>query len=107
MLFDHILVAYDGSEPSAGALDKAMRIASAGQAARLTVAHVVNLQPVTIADVTFVQPDFYQQQLQEHGEAIIEKVKIVLGDTPNANVVILAVRPPKLCSITRRTTAAT
>ncbi|MFC4307066.1 universal stress protein [Cohnella boryungensis] len=93
MLFNHILVAYDGSEPSAKALDKAKQIAAREPDTKLTVAHVINLQPVTIADVTFVQPDFYQEQIKHQGDALIEKVKSLTGDTPRAIIVVLTGSP--------------
>jgi nucleotide-binding universal stress UspA family protein len=93
MIFNHILVPYDGSEPANRALDKAIQLARSEAQIRLTVAHVINLQPVTVADMTFVQPESYQEQVKKHGEEIIDLVKRRLGDAPGANVVILAGSP--------------
>ncbi|TVX96866.1 universal stress protein [Cohnella terricola] len=93
MIFRHILVPYDGSEPSARALDKALEIVAKDSGPHLTVAHAINLQPVTFADVTFVQPDFYQEQVKAHGEKIIDKIKQITRDVPHANAVILAGPP--------------
>lgn len=93
MLFNHILVAYDGSDPSSKALDKAIHIAKSDPATQLTVAHVINLQPVIVADMSFAQPDSYQEHVKEQGNAVIEKVKKITGDLPHANVVVLAGSP--------------
>jgi len=93
MIFNHILVPYDGSDPSARALEKAMQIVGSESDTRLTVAHVINLQPVTIADVTFVQPDFYREQVEAQGNAVIDKVKSLASSVPSANVVILTGGP--------------
>lgn len=93
MIFNHILVPYDGSNPSAKALDKAIRIAKLDPATELTVAHVINLQPIVVSDMTFAQPDSYQQQVKEQGDLIIEKIKSMTSEVPNANVVVLAGSP--------------
>ncbi|MFC5402556.1 universal stress protein [Cohnella soli] len=93
MIFNHILVPYDGSEPAAHALDKAIQLVRSGAAGRLSVAHVVNLQPVVIADMTFVPPETYQEQVKKHGDVIIDKIKEKTGDLPDVNVVILAGSP--------------
>lgn len=93
MIFNHILVPYDGSEPAAKALDKAIELVKSGAAAQLTVAHAINLQPVIIADMTFVQPDVYQDQVREQGNAVIDKIKRITGDLPGTNIVILAGSP--------------
>ncbi|WP_158602410.1 universal stress protein [Cohnella endophytica] len=93
MIFNHILVPYDGSEPAAKALDKAMQLVRGGAAGKLTVAHAINLQPVIIADMTFVQPDLYQDQVKEQGNAVIDKIKQITGDLPDTAVVVLAGSP--------------
>jgi len=93
MIFNHILVPYDGSDPANRALDKAVQFARSEAQTRLTVAHVINLQPVTVADMTFAQPESYQEQVKKHGEEIIDRMKRRLGDVPGADVVILAGSP--------------
>lgn len=93
MIYRHILVPYDGSEPSARALDHALRIVGNEPGTRLTVAHVINLQPVTIADITFAPPDNYREQVKAHGDAVIDKIKRMIGDVPGSHVVILAGSP--------------
>jgi len=93
MIFNHILVPYDGSEPSAKALDKAIQIVKRDPSAQLTVAHVINLQPVFVADMTFAQPDSYQEQVKAQGDAVIDKVRAITGELPNSDVVILAGSP--------------
>jgi nucleotide-binding universal stress UspA family protein len=93
MIFNHILVAYDGSHPSAKALEKAIQFVKAVPDTRLTVAHVINLQPFVVADMTFPQPDGYQEHVKERGNAILDQVKQKLGDLPHTNVVVLAGSP--------------
>ncbi|RED54941.1 universal stress protein [Cohnella lupini] len=93
MIFNHILVPYDGSNPSIKALEKAIDIAKLDPATALTVAHVINLQPIVVSDMTFVQPEAYQDQVKEQGNMIIEKVKSMTAEVPNTNVVVLAGSP--------------
>ncbi|WP_256760612.1 universal stress protein [Cohnella sp. WQ 127256] len=93
MIFNHILVPYDGSKPAAKALEKAIQLAKTDSTTQLTVAHVINLQPVIIADMTFAQPSSYQEQVKEQGDAIIEKVKEMTTEIPHTNVVVLAGSP--------------
>ncbi|RED61962.1 MULTISPECIES: universal stress protein [Cohnella] len=93
MIFNHILVPYDGSEPAGRALDKAIQLARKDAGTRLTVAHVINLQPVAIGDMTFTQPESYQEEVKKHGEKIIDSVKQKIGDLSDTDVVILAGSP--------------
>jgi nucleotide-binding universal stress UspA family protein len=93
MLFKHILVPYDGSQPSAKALDKAIELARTDDASFLTVAHVINLQPIVLADMTLTQADSYQEQVKEQGNKIIDKIKSIVGDLPHSKVVVLAGSP--------------
>jgi nucleotide-binding universal stress UspA family protein len=93
MIFKHILVSYDGSEPSVKALNKAVELAKTDSSIKLSVAHVINLQPVIVGDMTFSQPESYQEQVQEQGNAIIDQVKTIIHELPHANVIILAGTP--------------
>ncbi len=93
MIFRHILVPYDGSEPAGRALDKAMEFVRSDSQTRLTVAHVINLQPITVADMTFVQPESYQEELRRQGEEILDRVKQRIGDFPGTDTVVLAGAP--------------
>ncbi|MFB9279587.1 universal stress protein [Cohnella cellulosilytica] len=93
MIFNHILVPYDGSEPAGRALDKAIQLARRDTGTRITVAHVINLLPVAIGDMTFAQPESYQEEVRKQGEQIIENVKQQVGELPGSDVVILAGSP--------------
>ncbi|MCD9022521.1 universal stress protein [Cohnella silvisoli] len=93
MIFKHILVPYDGSNTSAKALDKAIQFVKADPATQLTVAHVINLQPLVVADITFVQPEGYQEQVKKQGNELLDKIKQRLGELPHTNVVVLAGSP--------------
>jgi len=93
MIFHHILVPYDGSKPSASALNKAIQLVQNGAGYKLTVAHAINLQPIAVADMIFAQPEVYQEQIKEQGDAIIERVKELIGELPNTSIAILAGSP--------------
>lgn len=89
MGFNHILVPFDGSAPSVDALNQAIWLAKSSSDARLTVAHVISLQPIVAADMTFFPSQAYQEQLQENANAILDHVKEKLEGIPNTNVVLL------------------
>jgi nucleotide-binding universal stress UspA family protein len=93
MIFNHILVPYDGSHPSARALEKAIQFVKADPAIRLTVTHVINLQPVVVADMTFAQPEGYLEEVNEQGKALLDQIKHKLEDLPHSNVIVLAGSP--------------
>jgi nucleotide-binding universal stress UspA family protein len=92
-MFSHILVPYDGSAPSAKALDKAVQMAQSNPETKLTVTHVINLQPVIVGEMTFPQPEGYQEQLQEQGNVLLEKIKNTIEGLPRADVIVLAGSP--------------
>lgn len=93
MIFNHILVPYDGSNPSAKALIKAVELAKSNAGIHLTVAHVINLQPFIMGDMAFSQPEGYQEQLDEQGKELLNSIQSTLADVPLSNVVILAGSP--------------
>lgn len=93
MLFSHILVPYDGSNPSVKALNKAVELAKSDEGIHLTIAHVINLQPFIMGDMTFSQPEGYQEQLNEHGKELLNSIQSTIEGVPLANVVVLAGSP--------------
>lgn len=93
MLFSHILVPYDGSNPSAKALSKAVELANSDTGIHLTVAHVINLEPVYVGEMAFAQPESYQEQLNEQGKELLESIKATIEGIPHANVMVLAGSP--------------
>jgi nucleotide-binding universal stress UspA family protein len=92
-MFSHILVPYDGSAPSAKALDKAVQMVKNNPETKLTVTHVINLQPVIVGEMTFSQPEGYQDQLQEQGNVLLDKIKKTIEGLPQADVIVLAGSP--------------
>jgi nucleotide-binding universal stress UspA family protein len=93
MLFNHILVPYDGSNPSVNALSKAVQLAKSDVGTHLTVAHVINLQPVIVGEMTFSQPESYQETLKEQGNKLLDTIKETINVVPHSNVVILGGSP--------------
>ncbi|WP_373232952.1 universal stress protein [Cohnella sp.] len=93
MLFSHILVPYDGSNPAGKALRKAVELAKIEAGIHLTVAHVINLQPFIMGEMAFSQPESYQEQLNEQGKEVLNRIKSTIEVIPDANVVILAGSP--------------
>jgi nucleotide-binding universal stress UspA family protein len=92
-MFSHILVPYDGSAPSAKALDKAVQMVKNNPETKLTVTHVINLQPVIVGEMTFSQPEGYQDHLQEQGNVLLDKIKKTIEGLPQADVIVLAGSP--------------
>jgi len=93
MEFKHILVPYDGSEPSIDALNKAIWLASLSPATKLTVANVLYMQPVVVADMTFFPTQEYQNHMQQHANALLESVEEKLSGLSDTNVVVLSGPP--------------
>lgn len=92
MAFRHILVPYDGSGQAELALDKAIWLAEQS-AAKLTVAHVINLAPIIIGEMSFSPPTDYQQRLQEQASGLLEAIKGKLVNLPNAERIVLGGSP--------------
>ncbi len=59
----------------------------------MLIAHVISLQPMVAADMTFFPSQAYQEQLQENANSILDNVKEKLEDIPNTNVVLLTGSP--------------
>lgn len=93
MEFKHILVPYDGSEPSIDALNRAIWLASLSPTTKLTVVNVVHMQPVVVADMTFFPNKEYQLLMQQHADALLESVKDKLTGLKDTNVIVLAGPP--------------
>ncbi|BBI31042.1 universal stress protein [Cohnella abietis] len=93
MIFKHIMVPYDGSQSATKALEKALQFVESDPNIQISVAHVINLQPVIVGDMTFSQPEGYQEQVKQQGNALLDKVKQIIGDHPHTNVVVLAGSP--------------
>lgn len=93
MLFNHILVPYDGSGPSVKALNKAVQLAKSDANIQLTVAHVINLEPTYIGEMAFSQPESYQEKLKQQGAKLLEAIDITLQEVPRSNVVVLGGSP--------------
>jgi len=72
-MYQHILVAVDGSSTSDRALQEAIRLAK-DQRATLHIVHVVDMVPL-IWDVEFTDSEGIQRALRQAGRAIIDRAR--------------------------------
>jgi nucleotide-binding universal stress UspA family protein len=93
MAFKHILVPFDGSKPSIAALEKAVELAHGLVDVQLTVAHVVDLQPVYLGDISFSPPEGYQKQLQEESTTLLNLAEEKTRSLPQSEIIVLAGNP--------------
>lgn len=93
MIYNHIMVAYDGSEASERALDHALRFVDVGLSARLSVVHVLPRTPYGVGDLAVNPPDSYFKWLDEHTFGLIALVKEKIRGVPYGKVVSLEGHP--------------
>lgn len=70
-MFKRILVAVDGSEIAAQALQEAIKLAKEMQS-QLRIVHAVDILPVTL-DTEFPNPPEFTQALIQNGQAVLRK----------------------------------
>jgi len=86
MLYNKILVAYDGSALSEEALDSAIRMAKLNHYSRLEIIHVFNLPTYFVGSALYIPPASVQSDYFEYAEEVISKVKEKTADFTNAHV---------------------
>lgn len=94
MLFKHILVAYDGSNHSKKALDKAIAFAESNMAEKLSVVHVFNLQTFVIGEAVMTTPVSADVKWFEYAEEVVAEAKEKVKHL-NAEVTMLQGYPSK------------
>lgn len=87
MSFKHILTAYDGSEASAQALNKALQLAD-NAGTKLTVIHVFNLQAFVIGESVVPLPVSIENQLHEQANKVVDEAKKKIQHLENAEAVL-------------------
>ncbi|MDF2721784.1 MAG: universal stress protein UspA [Paenibacillus sp.] len=75
MLFQHVVVAYDGSNQSQKALDQAAAIVSQNPGARLSIVHVYHLPNFVVGEALVVAPVEVDMEAMAEAERILDEAK--------------------------------
>ncbi|GIP37570.1 universal stress protein YxiE [Paenibacillus sp. J31TS4] len=94
MLFTNILVAFDGSEPSSKALDKAIAFCREDASVKLHVLHIMNLRTMIIGEAMITPPANYEADLMKEAEEIAEEANRRTAGLPNAQAAVVYQGPP-------------
>lgn len=90
MLFQNILVAYDGSKASNKALDQAIDLAKLTPGAKLDVVHVFDFPRVFIGEAIAAIPASVNQEIYDLAEQTLDEVRTRLSEAAvTANVVMI------------------
>lgn len=87
MPFSKLLVAYDGSDLSNKALDKALNYCRENNAS-LEVLHVINFQNFVIGEAMVAFPVPLQKEIQDNAEKLIAKAEELLEGLPGSQAVL-------------------
>ncbi|MBU5445326.1 universal stress protein [Paenibacillus sp. MSJ-34] len=94
MLFSRILVAYDGSNQSKKALDKAIQLTKANPFASLEVLHVFDFPRYYFADALVTAPVRPDNHLFELADKTVEEAKEAVASLANKHHVEMKQGPP-------------
>ncbi|MBO9604322.1 MAG: universal stress protein [Paenibacillaceae bacterium] len=83
MAYQHVLVPYDGSEPSNHALDTAIALASYEPQSRISVLHVGPIPQAVIGEALVVAPESVQAEYEEAAESVLQEARKRLAGVPN------------------------
>jgi nucleotide-binding universal stress UspA family protein len=83
MPYTKILVAYDGSKASEDAIEQAIMLARDNESTQLEVIHVYNIPTLIIGEGIFTAPSGYEREVIAFSQAVVEKAKDLLKDTPH------------------------
>jgi len=75
MLFNKILVAYDGSKASHQALERAIGLFKANPSAEIEVVHVLQFPNLVIGEALITTPIYIRQDYYDASEKVIAEVK--------------------------------
>jgi nucleotide-binding universal stress UspA family protein len=96
MPYTKILVAYDGSKASEDAIEQAIMLARDNESTELEVIHVYNLPTIILGEAIFVPPPGYEKEIIAYSQAVVEKAKNLLKDTPHNTVTLHYGNPAKV-----------
>ncbi|GIP31473.1 universal stress protein [Paenibacillus sp. J2TS4] len=88
MMFTKLLVAYDGSETSKKALDKAISYVKENPAAQMEVVYVLNMQSLVIGEAMINIPVYLENEMYEQAEGIVKEVNERLAGLSDAKAII-------------------
>ncbi|MCR8634581.1 MULTISPECIES: universal stress protein [Paenibacillus] len=91
-MFSNIVLAYDGSNSSKKALEKAIEIAKINDA-KLEVVHSLHNRAAILGEAIFTPSDDYEKDYLEHTQVIIDKLNDELSPIPNAKATLLIGNP--------------
>jgi nucleotide-binding universal stress UspA family protein len=94
--YKKILVAYDGSKAAEDALEQAIMLARDNESTELEIIHVYNIPNFMIGESIFTPPAGHQQEVIEFSQAVMEKAKRLLKDTPHNTVSLHYGNPAKV-----------
>jgi nucleotide-binding universal stress UspA family protein len=96
MPYTKILVAYDGSKESEDAIEQAIMLARDNDSTQLEVIHVYNMPTIILGEAIFTPPLGYEKEIMAYSQAVVEKAKMLLKDTPHKNVSLHYGNPAKV-----------
>jgi nucleotide-binding universal stress UspA family protein len=96
MPYTKILVAYDGSKASEDAIGQAIMLARDNEPTQLEVIHVYNIPTLIIGEGIFTPPPGHEREVIAYSQAIVEKAKKLLQDTPHNTVTLHYGNPAKV-----------
>ncbi|MFD0871125.1 universal stress protein [Paenibacillus residui] len=88
MLFSKLLVAYDGSETSKKALDKAISYVKENPAAQMEVVYVLNMQSLIIGEAMINIPVHLENEMYEQAESVVKEVNERLAEFSGAKAIL-------------------
>jgi nucleotide-binding universal stress UspA family protein len=96
MPYTKILVAYDGSKASEDAIGQAIMLAWDNESTQLEVIHVHNIPTFIIGESIFTPPPGHEREVIAYSQAVVEKAKNLLQDTPHNTVTLHYGNPAKV-----------
>jgi nucleotide-binding universal stress UspA family protein len=96
MPYTKILVAYDGSKASEDAIEQAIMLARDNKLTKLEVIHVYNMPTIIIGEAIFTPPPGHERDVIAYSQAVVEKAKNLLEDTPHKTVTLHYGNPAKV-----------
>jgi nucleotide-binding universal stress UspA family protein len=96
MPYTKILVAYDGSKASEDAIEQAIMLARDNESTQLEVIHVYNIPNIIVGEAMFTPPPEYEREIISYSQAVVEKAKNLLKDTPHNTINLHYGNPAKV-----------
>lgn len=88
MSFQHVLVAYDGSEQAQSALARAMELVRSIQGARLTIAHVFHYPNLVVGEAMIAAPVRMELDELSDSERTLDEAKELAAELPNTTTLL-------------------